>query len=228
MQMHFARACLPALLLALASCGEVPSSSAAGSLGEGVQVSPTGTVTLANYTISGPNGFASAGTVPVGDSLDVPVTVSHLPVGQGYELYVSATASDGVTVCMGNSPFDVTDATATITVTVALTCGVPTGDVNVQATLNVCPVVDDLTAAPLVVNLGGVSSMSVVAHDSDNGPAPLTYAWSANGLLIAHQTAPALSFACSSRGDVTVAAIVSDGDANPGCPGTASAKVTCQ
>ncbi|HTQ05646.1 MAG TPA: hypothetical protein VMI54_17410 [Polyangiaceae bacterium] len=185
-------------------------------------------MTSATYTITGPNDFASAGTVPVGDSLDVPVPVSHVPVGQGYELDASANASDGVTVCMGSTTFDVTDPNATLMVTVHLDCAIPTGDVMVSATLNVCPVIDDLTAAPLIVNVGGVSSMSVVAHDADNGPSPLSYAWSVGGVPLPNRTQPHLSFACTAHGDVTVAASVSDGDPNPNCADTESVKVTCQ
>ncbi len=141
---------------------------------------------------------------------------------------MSATASDGVTVCDGSTTFDVTNPDVTVTLTVHLTCAVPTGDVSVNATLNICPTIDDLTAAPLILKIGGVSTMSVVAHDADNGPAPLSYSWSVNGIKLPRQTSTRLLFACSSPGDVMVAASASDGDPNPGCADSASVKVTCQ
>jgi len=199
-----------------------------GSVGQGLQVTPDASVSTATYAVSGPNGFASAGIVLVGDSADVPVTLSHLPVGEGYELDLSGTASDGITVCEGSTIFDVTDSAATLTLVVHLSCAVPSGDVDVQATLNVCPVIDGLDASPMTLVLGGVSSLRVTAHDSDNQPAALSYSWTVNGVRLAHQVGPALSFACSSAGDVTILAGVSDGDPDPACADKSGVKVTCQ
>jgi hypothetical protein len=198
------------------------------SLGYGLQVWPNGSVTTATYTISGPNGFASAGTVAVGDSADVPVVVSHLPVGHGYELDLGALASDGVTVCDGTKTFDVTDSSATLTLLVHLECAVPKGELEIQATFNTCPVLDGLTASPTSLMLGGVSSLEVTAHDSDHGPAALAYSWAVNGVKLPRQIAPALSFACSSLGAVTIAATVSDGDPKPTCVDVSNATVSCE
>ena len=216
--------CLPFLLLGAVACGQRDPSPLGGELGEGLVVSPGVTVSSASYVITGPNGFTSAGTVPVGESPDVIVTVSQLPVGQGYELHVSGTASDGVTVCDGTATFDVTDANATLALTAHLECAVPTGTVDFVASVNVCPVLDDLTASPLNLKVGGVASLSTAAHDSDDGPSPLAYFWAANGLRLSGQTAPALRFACSSLGDVTIAATVSDG----ACKDILSVKVSCE
>lgn len=216
--------------LALAGCGEpgASASPAGGSLGLGLQVSPTGEVTLAAYTVSGPNGFTSAGTVPVGESPDVPITLSHLPLGLGYELELNARASDGVTECDGSATFDVTDGNTPITLLVHLVCSVPTGDVAVEATFNICPVLDGLSASPLAVSLGGVSSLLAQAHDADNGPATLSYAWRVNGIKLSRQTAPNLTFACTSLGEVTIMATVSDGDPAPNCASSSSVKVSCE
>ncbi len=228
MHRRFALLWLPSLLIGLVGCGEGHAKKVGGSAGQGLQVSPDASVTLATYTITGPNGFASAGTVPVGDSPDVPIVVSHLPVGQGYVLDLNATASDGVIVCEGSTTFDVTDINATLTITVHLTCAVPSGDVDLETSLNNCPVLDGLDASPLALYLGGVSSLVVSAHDSDNGPAPLAYSWRVNGVKLPSQTAPTLSFACSSVGQVTIAATVSDGDTNPACADSASVQVSCE
>jgi hypothetical protein len=218
---------LPALL-GVVGCGDERSSSDRSSVRQGLQVAPDAFVTTATYTITGPNGFASAGTVPVGDSPDVAVVVSHLPVGQGYVLSLSATASDGVIECRGSTSFGVVDAGATLTIVVHLECAVPSGDVDVQSTLNLCPVLDGLDASPLALRLGGVSSLAVAAHDSDNGPTPLAYSWRVNGVRLPNQTASALSFACSSLGEVTITATVSDGHPDPACAASASAKVSCE
>jgi len=228
MQTHFVLAAVAALSLGLTGCGQASPGAASDSIGQGVQVSPSGTVTSATYTITGPNGFASAGSVPVGDSLDVTFSVSQLPVGQGYEVDLSAIASDNVTECSGSTAFDVTTPNSMTTLTVHLDCAVNPGSIQVQGTFNICPMIDDFSAAPLVVNVGSASSMSVIAHDADHGPSPLSYAWSVNGVRLPRQTATTLSFVCSSHGDVNVAPIVSDGDPNPTCADTASVKVTCQ
>src|SRR6202011_5201715 len=102
-----------------------------GSVGLGLQISPGDTVSEATYTITGPNGVSSAGSVVVGDDANVPVTVSHLPIANGYEMDVTATASDGVTTCEGSASFDVTSSMSTVIV--HLVCAVPTGDLNVSA-----------------------------------------------------------------------------------------------
>jgi hypothetical protein len=227
-QRHFVLVSLPFLLTGLLGCGAASESPASRELGQGLQVSPNGTVDTATYAISGPNDFASAGTVPVGSSPEVPVVVSHLPVGVGYELELNATASDGIVTCQGSATFDVADSSATLTLVVHLECAVASGDLDAEATLNACPVIDGLSANPVAVVLGGVSSLSVAAHDSDNGPSPLAYSWTVNGVKLPKQKASTLSFACSSAGQVTIAAGVSDGDPDPSCADAMSITVSCE
>jgi len=229
MQGNPALVCLPLLLLGLASCGQANPSSPApggGELGQGLVIAPGVTIGTANYAISGPNGFTSAGTVAIGESPDVSVVVSQIPVGQDYELVVSGTASDGVTVCDGTATFDVTAPTPSLTLTVHLECAVPTGSVAFEAPVNICPVIEDLTATPVNLALGGVASLSVVAHDSDSGPAALAYSWTLNAVTLPNKITPTLAFTCSSLGEVTVGARVSDGDAT--CIDTATVKVSCE
>lgn len=231
MQRLFALVCLPWALIGLSGCGEAHSNPVGGSVGhgQGLQVSPDASVTSATYTISGPNGFARTGTVRVGDSPDVPVVISPpLPIGRGYKLDLSAAASDGVIVCKGSTTFDVADSSATPTLIVHLECTAPSGSANLQTKANICPVLEGLNASPLNLKLGGVSSLSMAAHDSDNGPALLAYSWAVNGVRLPRQTAPTLSVACSSLGEVTIAATVSDGDPNPTCAGSSSVKVSCE
>jgi hypothetical protein len=93
-----------------------------------------------------------------------------------------------------------------------------------EAAVNVCPVLDDLTASPLNLMVGGAATLTTAAHDSDNGPAPLAYSWAANGLKLNGQTATTLRFACSSVGLVTLAASVTDG----ACKDILSVKVSCE
>jgi hypothetical protein len=214
-------------ILLLAGCGEPRSNLDldGGSLAQGLQVSPDASVTSASYTITSAAGVVvRTGTVAVGDSPDVQVTVNRLPVGQ-YELELEATASDGQIHCEGDLAFNVTQVTS-ITLIVHLVCEVPPGNADVQATLNVCPVLDGLSASPLSLHVGGVSSLSVEAHDSDNAPARLTVSWTVNGVLSPspRPAAPTFAFTCSSVGPVTIVASVSDG----ACADSASAEVVCE
>jgi hypothetical protein len=212
--------------MSILSCGQAATErEGPGAVGLALQVSPGNTLSSATYTISGPNGYASAGTVAVGDSPDVPVVVQHLPNGIGYELQVSGSASDGVTLCEGSATFDVTND-ATSTVLVHLTCGVPSGDVQITGTFNICPMLDGLSANPNAIRVGGTASLTTTAHDSDNGPAQLSYRWSANGAVL-KTTGPNLVLACSSPGDIAIQVALSDGDSSPGCADQLSVSIHC-
>ncbi|HEX2674497.1 MAG TPA: hypothetical protein VHM25_26660, partial [Polyangiaceae bacterium] len=139
-----------ALLTCVVACGQSASSSnptPAGTMGFGLQLAPGVTVSGAVYTISGPNGFLSAGNVAVGESPDLLVPVGTLPIATGYALNLTAPASDGQTVCNGSAQFDVSDSEPK-SLTVHLDCAVPSGDLTVNATLNICPMIDALGASP--------------------------------------------------------------------------------
>jgi hypothetical protein len=218
-----------ALLVCLVACGQSPSngsSGPSGAVGYGLQLSPGTTVSEAVYTISGPNGFFSAGSVAVGDSADLPVPVGQLPIGIGYELNLTATASDGQTICQGNSAFDVTDGNPTI-VLVHLVCAVPSGDAAVTATFNICPMIDSLGASPTDVRIGGTVAVTSAAHDSDLGPSPLSYKWTINGAPLNGQVGQNLNFTCSLPGTFNFTLSVSDGDRTPGCADTFSVIARC-
>ena len=214
------------LLACLVACGQVPGNRSSGAVGLGLQLSPGTTVSEAVYTIAGPNGFFSAGSVAVGESADLPVVLQNLPVGTGYELDVTATASDGQTNCDGNSTFDVVNANP-MTVVVHLVCAVPSGDATVTATLNICPVIDNLSASPNDVRLGGTVALTSSAHDSDLGPSPLVYKWAVNGAPLKGPLQPNLNFACSTPGTFNFTLSVSDGDATPGCADNLSVVSRC-
>jgi hypothetical protein len=195
-------------------------------VGFGLQLAPGVTVTQAAYTITGPNNFVSAGNVPVGESTDLTVPVGTLPIGNGYQLSVTAPASDGQTLCEGQATFDVTDASPK-SVLVQLVCAVPSGEVALTATLNICPMIDSLSASPTDVKLGGTVALTSSAHDSDLGPSPLSYKWSINGAPLPPQTQPNLSFVCSQSGTFNFTLSVSDGDITPGCADNLSVVARC-
>lgn len=219
---------LVSLAAIVAGCGQSPARGAVegtGLVSLGLQIAPGNTVSQGTYTIVGADGFVSAGSFTLGDDPDVPVVLSHLPIASGYEIEATATASDGVTVCEGSAVFDVTDAN-TSTVIVHLSCGVPTGDVNLVANVNLCPMLDSVGANPNEVRLGGTVALASSAHDTDHGPSALSYQWRANGLVLKQQQ-PNLNFSCSSKGFVDFSVTVSDGDPSPGCADSLAVRVEC-
>ncbi len=213
----------------MVACGQSPSggnSGPPGAVGFGLQLSPGTTVSEAVYTISGPNEYFSAGSVAVGESADVTVPLGHLPIGIGYELDLTAAASDGQTICEGSSVFDVTDGNPT-TVVVHLACAVPSGDVAVSASINICPMIDSLGASPTDVRLGGTVALTSSAHDSDLGPSPLSYKWMINGAPLRPQASPNLNFVCSAVGTFNFTLSVADGDITPGCADNLTVTARC-
>lgn len=226
----FARVGSGALLASLVACGQSPNgggaSPSSGAVGFGLELAPGVVVTQAVYTISGPSGFFSAGNVAVGDSPDLVVSVGSLPLGEGYELGLTAPASDGLTVCDGKAVFDVTDANPK-SVNVHLTCAVPSGELSLTSTFNICPMIDSLGASPADVRLGGTIAVTSSAHDSDFGPSSLSYKWTINGASLPPRTQPNLNFACTQAGVFNVTLTVSDGDITPGCADTLSVVARC-
>jgi hypothetical protein len=215
------------VICGIAACGEAkrdPGYDPASGT-QGLTLAPGVTVDNGSYAVSGPDGFATAGSVSIGDSADLSITLPGLPIGTGYQIDVSATASDGVTSCDGSATFDVVgDPT---TVSVHLTCAIPTGDVQVSGSVNVCPVLDGVNVVPMKAQIGGAISLAAAAHDPDNGPSPLTFAWQINGAQLSNHPEPTLSFTCTAEGTNVVQVTVSDGDPNPACADTATVTLTC-
>ncbi len=187
------------------------------------------TLTSVSYSISGPNAFSTSGTIDVSSSTTVSATIGNLPAGNGYTITLSATGTDGTTTCGGSATFNVT-AHAVIPVTVALACheAQRTGSVSVNGTVNVCPVGDGISTNPADIAIGFPLALSVAAHDSDSGPSPLTYSWTAPSGSFSDPTSANPTFVCNAPGPVTLTATVSDGDSTPGCADTLSTVVTCE
>ncbi len=182
-----------------------------------------------SYTIIGPNGFSKAGTIDVSSSTAISAVIGGLPAGNGYVITLTATGTGGSATCGGSATFNVT-AHAVTMVTVTLDCHQPakTGSVALNGNLNVCPVADGISANPADVAVGFPVTLAIAAHDSDSGPSPLTYSWTAaSGSFDTHSSATP-TFVCNAPGPVTLTASVSDGDSTPGCADTLSLVVTCE
>jgi hypothetical protein len=211
-----------------------PSGTAAagdvGSIGVALSLANGTTVLSATYSISNPTLMVSkTGTVDVSSSSTIAFVVGALPAGAGYSIEIDAKSSDGGTSCTGTTSFTVT-AHSTTAVSVHVSCHQPgnTGSVLVNGSINVCPIADGVSANPADIAVGFPVALAVTAHDSDNGPSPLAYQWTAPSGSFSDATSASPTFTCNKPGPVTVTVTVSDGDTAPGCADTASAVVTCE
>ena len=135
-------------LLAAGACVPPPDSVAAmGSITASLQLSPSTTLNTANYSISGPNAFARSGSIDVSHSQTISVTVGGIPTGDGYNVAITGTATDGQTTCSGSAMFAITPKMTTVLM-IRIQCREParTGNVSITGTVNVCPVVDGIGA----------------------------------------------------------------------------------
>ena len=218
---------LSALLFAAGACVGPPgsvSSDDMGSLSASLTLSPTASLNTANYAISGPNAFARAGSIDVSHSQTISATIGGIPVGDGYSVSIGGTATDGLTTCSGSAMFSITPKATTI-LTIKIQCREParTGGVQINGTVNVCPVVDAVGASPGEVMVGFASAISSAAHDSDGKPSALTYSWVASSGMLAGATTANPTLNCTAVGASTLTLTVSDGD----CTDTGTVMVIC-
>lgn len=183
-----------------------------GELGLNLEAAPGVTLNSVKYTISG-NGFSKSGSIDTSGSPTVSGTVGGIPAGKGYTIALTATSLENGTIFSGSAKFDVT-AGGTTAVNVRLRASGTTGNgsVLVNGTLNVGPVVDELSATPVQVYVGSTVTLTGVAKDADNGPSPLTYYWSTTGGVIDNPIAANAKLSSSTPGTFTVKLTVSDGE----------------
>jgi len=204
------------------------SADKSGSIGLALQTGAGITLNRVNYTITGPAGFSKSGTLDLSAATAFSSTIGGIPAGSGYAISLTSTATDGTTACAGSATFNVTVRTTT-SVTVALDCheAPRTGSIGVNGVVNVCPVIDALSANPSQVNVGSTIALSSAAHDLDKGPAAVSYQWSATSGTLSDASAQNPTFTCTSVGTSTITLTVSDGDTAKGCPDVLSTSVTC-
>jgi len=180
------------------------------------------------YAITGPGGYARTGSIDVSHSTQISTTIGGIPNGSGYTISLSGTTTDGGTACNGSASFSVS-AHQTTTVPVAVLCKeqTRTGTVAVSGTLNICPVADGVSVWPSEVYVGAPVLLEALAHDSDAGPAALSYQWTASNGTLSSATAQTPTFTCASAGSATVTVTVSDGDPAATCADSYSTTVTC-
>jgi hypothetical protein len=171
------------------------------------------------------NGFAKSGSADVSDSESVSLLIGGIPAGSGFALTLSAADASGAGFsCTGSETFDVR-AGETTAVSVTLRCRPPraTGGVIVDGETNVCPTIDGLSAAPLLVNVDGRIRLEAEASDLDAAPSALSYLWQSDAGPISGASSAVATLTCAAAGAHAVTLIVSDGD----CSDTLAISVTC-
>lgn len=207
---------------------DVGTSGDIGSVGLTLKLSDGATLSSVAYTITGPGGFARTGTIDVSNSQTISGVLGGIPAGNAYSITLAGTSTDGKTTCSGQAAFDVrAHATATVRVNLACHGSTSNGNVAVNGTLNLCPILDGINASPSEVIAGGTLALSALAHDSDAGPSALGYAWTAGSGGFDHANVANPTFTCTAPGVVTIGVTVSDGDTTAGCADTGSVSVRC-
>ncbi|HEX3849469.1 MAG TPA: hypothetical protein VHW01_00800 [Polyangiaceae bacterium] len=207
------------------SKGATPDQS--GEIGLSLQAAGL-TFDSASYTIVGPNSFTKSGTIDLSSATAFSATIGGIPAGTGFSISLTATATDGSTTCAGSATFNVV-ARQTTNVTVSLDCheAPRTGSVQVNGALNICPSIDGISSNPSQVSVGGTIALSGSAHDTDNGPSPLSYKWTATSGTFDNAAAQNPVFTCTAAGNSTITLVVADGDPSANCADTLTTIVTC-
>ena len=208
------------------ACSSEPLSNGGeeqtGSLGLNLEAAPGVTLNAVTYTVTG-NGFSKSGSIDTSGSSSVNGTIGGIPAGKGYTITLTATSAEGDTTFTGSAKFDVTAGkTTAVTIRLKGTTSTGNGSVTVNGTLNVGPVIDELTVTPLNVNVGSKITLTGVAKDADEAPSALTYYWSTTGGLIDNPLQPNATLTSATPGTFTVKLTVSDGEITT----TASSSVT--
>jgi 5'-nucleotidase len=209
-----------------ASSSSEPTGPRSGKIALELQLASGAVLTSLSYTISGGSGFSRTGSIDVTNATTVSTTIGGIPAGSGYMIALSGTATDGGTSCAGSATFSVT-AHATTPVSVPVSCreASKTGSVLVNGTLNVCPVVDGITASPNAISVGAPANLVGVAHDSDAAPSALSYQWTTSSGTLSSASSSTPTFTCTDVGTATVTLAVSDGDSS--CASSASVDIAC-
>jgi arylsulfatase B len=199
----------------LAGCSSDPivdDGESLGTVGVNLEVAPGVTLDVVTYAIAG-NGFSKTGSIDTSGAPTISATIGGIPAGNGYTITLSAASVEEGTTFTGSASFDVT-ARGVTSVKIHLKGSGTTGNgsVAVTGTLNVGPVIDELTATPLTVFVGSTVTLTGVGRDPDDGPAPLSYYWSTTGGVIDDPIGPSSTLTSATPGTFTVKLTVSDGE----------------
>jgi arylsulfatase B len=219
---------VPLILLALGASASIDGCSSApkgedgveqtGSLAINLAAAPGVTLSSVAYTIAG-NGFTKTGSIDTSGAPTPTVsgTIGGIPAGKGYTITLTATSVEGDTSFTGSAQFDVTGGgTTSVTVHLNGTKKNGNGKVAVNGTINVNPILDEVTVTPQTVLVGSAITLSAVGRDpdpdSDQGPSTLTYYWSTTGGVIDNPIGQNATLTSATPGTFTITLTLSDGD----------------
>lgn len=136
------------------------------------------------------------------------IEVYGLEPGGGYEIDMTAEATDG-TFCRGVAPFSITANTAE-EVMVMLNCKSPTtlGSVRANGEFNICAELTKVVVSPLQTSVGSQIDLFATAEDAELDD--INFLWTADGGVVADNTASETTFTCGSSGAGSVTVTVSD------------------
>ncbi len=206
-----------------------------GSVGLKLTLPGGAQINTITWTITGPGGASTvvqSGTINVQNSAAINFLVGNLAPGQGYNISITGTSTDGSVTCAGSAPFNVTARTTT-KVSVPLQCNTgaaQVGSVNVTGNTFDCATVNSVSALPSETTVGN----SLVVSGSASGPSAsgVTYSWSAPSGSFDTPNAAQANFTCGTAGAVTLTLTTSDGSVpigsscNPALS-TATVQVQC-
>lgn len=200
----------------LGACSSEPvggsQAEEVGSLGLNLEAAPGVTLNSVTYSITG-NGFNKTGTI---DSSGAPIisgSIGGIPAGKKYTIALTALSAESGASFTGSAQFDV-NAGGTTAVTIRLK-GAGTrgnGNVAVTGTINVGPVIDEFTVAPLQSFVGKKVALKALGTDPDKSPAALSYYWSTTGGVIDNPVEPNATLTSAGPGTFTVKLTISDGE----------------
>lgn len=218
---NLGRASFSLVLALVTSCPHLGCSSVSpisqseedvGSLGLNLEVAPGVTITGVVYTVSG-NGFEKSGTIDVSNSPSIGGTIGGIPKGSGYVITLTATSDEDDTVFTGSAQFDVRSGeTSSVTVRLRGPGSQRNGSVSVTGTVNVGPVIDELTVAPQSVHVGGRVTLHASGRDPDNSPSQLSYYWATTEGTIDDPVGATTTLTSATPGTARITLTVFDGD----------------
>jgi hypothetical protein len=207
--------------------GVDPTSGDVGTAGFQLDVGSGITVNAVAATLLSPDGTSQTRNFDVSqDDASIAVYLGELPVGSGYQVTLSATATNGAD-CAGTSSFKVKkDETVVVAVKMQCSGGVANPDVGaakvkgelIPGTGDCAAVIDRIEAAPARVGLNIPVTVEVFVTD---GTAPLVTFSASGGTLMATDTRA--TFRCTAEGEFEVTASA----ARAGCVQRASARIQC-
>lgn len=182
-----------------------------GTLDLALMVAPGITLNSVAYTISG-NEFTKSGTIESSGSATISGTIGGIPAGNGYTITLSAESEENATAFTGSARFNVrAGQTSSVSVILRGAGAVRNGSISVNGTVNVGPVVDELTVTPQSVFVGSAINLRAVGRDPDESPSALTYYWSTTEGVIDSPISPNATLSSATPGTATVTLTISDG-----------------